>query len=260
MLKLFVFVIFAVAVFLTPSFATLLSGKVSLKADNGFYLARCNNCGPAVYPDSVGVHETNPYNPWSMWTLQVIGDKVAFLSDNGYYLTRCNSCWVAASYKDGVFAHVGRLEDNHWSLWTPERLLNGKWAFKADNGMYLSRCNSCVAKGAFSDFAFAHVSNLDDNPWSMWTVQYRFPLGPVSLLSDIDTYLLRCNNCGNSPYRVSAGVGEANVDNKWVVWNVEAIGEKIALKGDNGMYLTRCKGCWSNGVYADSAFVHVSSL
>lgn len=65
------------------------------------------------------MHETNPYNPWTMWDMQVIGNKVAFKSDNGYYITYCNSCWVSASYKGGVFAHVGSLENNVWSLWTP---------------------------------------------------------------------------------------------------------------------------------------------
>lgn len=203
------FLIFGISAALKAEFflpGKLMPGIVSLKADNGLYLARCFGCGQASYKDSAGVHETNPYNPWSMWKLEIVGDKVALKSDNGNYLSRCNSCWSSASYKDAVFVHVGVLENNPWSLWKPQRLNNGKWAFKSDNGMYLTRCNSCVTNGAYADFAFTHVSNLNGNPWSQWTLQYRFPLGPVSLQADTGAYLLRCSKCGDSPYEVSAGI------------------------------------------------------
>lgn len=49
--------------------SSLVAGKVNLLSDNGKYLARCNNCGPAAYPDSATIHETNPSNPWAIWTI-----------------------------------------------------------------------------------------------------------------------------------------------------------------------------------------------
>jgi hypothetical protein len=45
----------------------------------------------------------------------------------------------------------------------PIFLGNNKWAFKADNGKYLTRCQDCVKDGAHSNFAFVHDSNLQDN-------------------------------------------------------------------------------------------------
>lgn len=36
--------------------ATLVAGKVSLQADTGKFLARCNGCGPGASPDSAAVH------------------------------------------------------------------------------------------------------------------------------------------------------------------------------------------------------------
>lgn len=46
---------------------TLIPGTVNIKAENGYYLARCNNCGQGAYPDSAGVHELNNSNPWAIW-------------------------------------------------------------------------------------------------------------------------------------------------------------------------------------------------
>ena len=47
--------------------------KVTLKADSGNYLARCNNCIPnAAYPDSAFVHvkEAEVMNaPWAQWQI-----------------------------------------------------------------------------------------------------------------------------------------------------------------------------------------------
>jgi len=48
--------------------ASFTAGQVNLKADTGAYLARCNNCGPNAYPDTASLHETNPDNPWAIWT------------------------------------------------------------------------------------------------------------------------------------------------------------------------------------------------
>ncbi len=69
------------------------TGKVSLQADNGRYLARCYECielsgkvgALAVKDDSI--------NPASTWSAIKIGGKVAFQSDNGRYISRCLNCF-----------------------------------------------------------------------------------------------------------------------------------------------------------------------
>ena len=45
------------------------TGPVNIQSDIGTYLARCNDCGDAAYPDSVAVGEANPANPWAIWNL-----------------------------------------------------------------------------------------------------------------------------------------------------------------------------------------------
>lgn len=52
----------------------------------------------------------------------------------------------------------------------PEKLSDGRWAFKSDNGYYLSRCNNCVPFGRYPDFAFTHSPHVEENPWAEWIV------------------------------------------------------------------------------------------
>ena len=38
------------------------------------------------------------------------------------------------------------------------------------------------------------------------------------------------------------------------------MGDKIALKADNGAYLALCPKCWPNSKYPDAVFVHVNNV
>ena len=71
--------------------------RITLQASTGAYLARCRNCGPANYSDSVSVHETNPNYPYAQWTLHAVGSYVALQADNGKYLSVCKNCWNNAT-------------------------------------------------------------------------------------------------------------------------------------------------------------------
>lgn len=64
-------VIGAIALHLPQSHlaATFPTGPVTLKSEVGTYLARCSECGSGTYPDSAGVYEKNPTNPWAIWTV-----------------------------------------------------------------------------------------------------------------------------------------------------------------------------------------------
>lgn len=52
--------------------------------------------------------------------------------------------------------HVPSLGGNPWALWTVESLGNEKFAFKADNGLYLARCTQCAFGAAYPYFAFVY--------------------------------------------------------------------------------------------------------
>ena len=73
--------------------------------------------------------------------------------------------------------------------------------------------------------------------------------------------MARCNECALGAYPDAAFVHETDGDASWAQWDLEIIGNKVALKGDNGKYLSRCDYCWiGEGEYPNSAFVHITSL
>lgn len=114
--------------------------------------------------------------------------------------------------------------------------------------------------GNFSDYTFVHSNNQND-AWAQWEVQYSFPTGSVNLLSDIGKYLSKCSNCGSGAYPDSASVSEKDPSKPWAIWTAERVGDLVALKSsETGNYLSRCNNCWGSGAYADSAFVHITSL
>ncbi|KAF0685482.1 hypothetical protein As57867_022567, partial [Aphanomyces stellatus] len=129
-----------------PSAAcTFVDGDVlSLQADSGKYLDRCNNCVPkGAYPDSSTVHVTNPASEsWGTWKVFNVGNgKIALRGDAGNYLARCNGCAPGAAYPDQAFVHVSDWHDKGWAQWTCYDAGNGKIALQADTGKYLARCN-----------------------------------------------------------------------------------------------------------------------
>jgi len=68
---------------------------------------------------------------------------------------------------------------------------NGKYAFKADSGNYMSRMNN-GCRAAYPDTGFVHCNNCD-GPWSQFTVE-KLDNGKYTLLSDNGNYVSRCNN------------------------------------------------------------------
>lgn len=78
--------------------------------------------------------------------------------------------------------------------------------------------------------------------------------GNVTLTSDIGQFLKICNKCGNV---VPDSASIQAVSDGTQIWKLEVIGSKVAFKGTNGLYLTRCSGCWPGSSQIDSATVHV---
>lgn len=123
-------------------------------------------------------------------------------ADSGFYLQVCKGCW---SYKDKDPALAIGASYPYYGpgLWTPEKLSNGKWAFKGSNGKYLQICIHCV-QGDVQNYAFA-IGNSSSHMDAQWTVEYKFPTGNMTLYVNSDgksLFLSVCQNCGpaNSPY------------------------------------------------------------
>lgn len=177
---------------------------------------------------------------------------MAFKGANGRYLARCNRCWgKSADYLDSAFVYSSA--PTTVALWTPVAQGNGKYSFKADNGMFLTRCTGCVKGANFASFAFVNSSNTA-SALTQWDVQYaNLPrTGSAVIKADNGQYLKLCPTCGgNKP-------GSAvSIDSASQPWEIKRVGNKIAFQAVNGMYLSVCNRCWSIAAYPDSAFAYM---
>jgi transcription elongation factor Elf1 len=119
----------------------------------------------------------------------------------------------------------------------------------------LARCNGCVTGGKNPNFAFVHEAN-SANAWAQWDVAYNnLPkLGSATIQADNGAYLKVCTSCGGAYPNAAAVQAGITAESKWQLIRV---GKKVAIKGSNGNFLSRCNNCWTSGAYPDSAFVHL---
>ncbi|EQC35232.1 hypothetical protein SDRG_07460 [Saprolegnia diclina VS20] len=245
---------------------------ITVQADTGKLLARCNGCVPnGANPDSAFFHvSTSTGNPWAVWKVTNTGNgKLALQADSGNFLARCNNCAPGAAYPDEAFVHVKDWRTGPWAQWTCVDAGNGKIAFQADSGNYLARCNNCVSGGAYPDAAFVHVNAYTSGPWAQFTVN-RLPSPActftdgqvIGLQADTGKFLSRCNNCiPGAAYPDSAMLHvPALAGNPWSQWKVYNTGNgKLAFQADSGNFLSRCNNCAAGAAYPDEAFVHVKN-
>ncbi len=101
----------------------------------------------------------------------------------------------------------------------------------------------------------------NDEQWTIWTAEIFG--NKVVFKSDNGNYLTRCKGCWSSASFMDGVFTHVStpVGNPWSTWTPEILEDgKWALKGDNGMYLARCRGCVSGGSFNDFAFVHVGTV
>ncbi|MBN9687360.1 MULTISPECIES: fascin domain-containing protein [unclassified Corallococcus] len=208
------------------SIETLSNGKYALKADNGKYVARCNNCSPgAATANTVTAHATNPNSePFAQWTIKPIfppGTKLSFKSSGGKYISRCGGCqnMTNSSIYSTVTAHNGALA----SPFTDFEVVdtgNGKYAFKADNGSFVARCGGGCVVGSPRDMLAVHVPNAS-GAYS----QFKFLLlnnGMWGIQADSGKYADSCTNCSpnasvNITVTVTATTPNTQANAQWDV-------------------------------------------
>jgi hypothetical protein len=87
----------------------------------------------------------------------------------GKYLALCYDCFVG-KIKDSATVHGTEIMPE--ARWTPEKLANGKYAFKGINGKYLTRCYNCAKNINYANVPFVHVTSSSAKE-SQWTVTYQ---------------------------------------------------------------------------------------
>ncbi|CAK4649082.1 unnamed protein product, partial [Aphanomyces euteiches] len=106
--------------------------------------------------------------------------------------------------------------------WTVVCVDDGRYAFQADSGNYLARCNKCAPGAAYPDQAFVHVKDWQQQPWAQWRC-FDYGDGKIGLQADSGKYLARCYNCIPGAYPNSAFVHESNPNQPWAQWTVDKL-------------------------------------
>jgi hypothetical protein len=126
----------------------------------------CYNCGgsktfsASIRPESDEKEQR--------WIITPVDNQVTIKGSNGAYLALCNGCFTG-KYQDSATVHGS--ESMPESLWTPEKLSNGKFAFKGKNGKYLGRCDYCANNGVYTSMAYVHISSSSAKE-AQWTITY----------------------------------------------------------------------------------------
>ena len=150
--------------------------KVAIKADNGGWWGRCNQCQKSVndaYPDTIMIGEKTDTAkvPGQHFDMHKLKDgKVAFKADTGNWVGMCTDCIVNGAKKDFITVHVkGDNPDDlpSWAKFQVEKLGFDKVALKADNGKYVARCNSCSPGAAYPEQVTAHMEDTSE-PSAQW--------------------------------------------------------------------------------------------
>jgi hypothetical protein len=245
---------------------------IALQADTDKWVARCNGCQNAAVNNTATIHvsantakELPAYAKFTVVDMK--NGKVALKADNGMYLTRCRSC-VTGGPADVITVHVDNPNAGY-AQFTPVSMGNGKFAFKTDTGKYMARCRNCSPGATTNDILSNHVDN-PNAAYAQFKVEILSAPLPrpfvdgrqVALQADTKKWVARCNNCQNAAVKNTAtihvnanSIRELPAYAKFTV--VDMKNGKVAFKADNGMYLTRCRGCVSGGP-ADVITVHVS--
>lgn len=160
--------------------------KIALIADNGMRMTRCNNCQESVdnaLPDTV-VLAPNGSSLSTTFEIEMVSSgatrgqsKSILKTETGKAIGDCSLCIVGGGAPDfiGIQAIDPYNERNQFEI---EQLSNGKFALKAFNGMYVSRCHQCspsfAARKNGYDVVTAHVP-LPTIAMAQWTIEVVSP-------------------------------------------------------------------------------------
>ncbi|KAF0713263.1 Aste57867_4436 [Aphanomyces stellatus] len=246
---------------------------ISLQADLGGYVERCNGCiiGETT-PDSATLQSTIA-GPWGYWTVRLVGNgKIALQADTGKFLSRCNGCIAGATVPDAAFVHVPSFVGNPWSQWTCVDTAPGKIALQGDTTKFLGRCLGCARTADGTNNAlFIKDTTWQAGPWNQFAVAFKSVAKPpvcsfrdgevISLQADNGGFVARCNNCIPGASYPDSAVLQSSVSGPWGYWTVRVQSNgQIGLQADSGRFLARCNGCVAGATNPNEAFVHVPLL
>ncbi len=207
-------VLFRLRNYVLPVFVLLLSGvgidaqfangtKVTLQADNGQWMSRCNGCQTSVngaLPDTITLSDSE--NATSIF--EVVNDpsgKIMLKADTGFKIGYCNGCIVGGTVSDFIGVQTTNA-DNPFNKFELIKISGDRYALKAANGKYVARCNGCSPSyrtiTGLSDVVTAHATQ--PGPHAQWTITAPGQgMAPFSLIFASDPQFYYCDDfhCSN---------------------------------------------------------------
>lgn len=245
------------------------NGKIALRADNGFYLARCRGClrgGPA---DILTVHVKDPSPAYAQFTpIALPNGKYLFKSDNGKFIARCRGCSKGGP-ADIATIHVTNKNAPYaqWTVVLPDRVNrffkdDAKIALRADTKNWVARCLGCQPgvvggpRGRLANTVTVHVNN-PKAAFAQFTVK-KMGNGKIALQADNGMYLGRCRGCLRGGPDDIMTIHVKNPKAAYAQFTPIALPNgKFLLKADTGKYLARCRNCSRKSTVADIISIHV---
>jgi hypothetical protein len=152
---------------------------VAIKADNGGYWGRCNQCQKTVndeYPDTVTIGEKSDEakSEDQHFEMHKLKDgRFAFKAHTGNWVAMCTDCIVNGAKKDFITIHVKADKEDDIPSFAKFQLVelsDDKVAFKADNGKFVGRCTQCSPGAAYPEQVTAHLDDSDE-PYAQWEIE-----------------------------------------------------------------------------------------
>jgi len=258
------------------------SGKVTLQADTGKYLARCNGCVSTYvpqYPDQAFVHVSDPTQSSAQFVLDITPTASPTLAPTVMPTSTptakptSSPTLVPTSTPTLMPTSTPTAKPTSTPTSMPTSsptLMPTPTPTLAPTATPTSTPSAKPTSSPTLTPTFTPTSTPTGNPTSSPTwmptstpTMVFWDRSIVTLGADNKKYLTVCNGCANprpagQAYTVDFHEPDRSVTwAQWMVYNLP--NGKVALKNVGyGQFLARCNGCYPDGAYVDAAFVYVT--
>ncbi|WNG17210.1 fascin domain-containing protein [Cystobacter fuscus] len=241
------------------------NGKIALKADNGKFVSRCNNCiVNGSQSESVTAHVSDATPPsYAQFTLETLSNgKYALKADTGKYVTRCNNCSPDAATPNTVTVHATDPNNEPYAQWTIRPIFPAgtKISLKSDQGTYFTTCGGCqtTVNNGFPLTITTHARALS-SPFTDFEV-VDVGNGKIALKANSGQFVARCGGCIVGSTRDFLTVHAPNSSSSFAQFKLLLLNNgKWGIQADNSKYADNCMNCSPNAAVTSTVTVGSTS-
>lgn len=209
----------------------------------------------------IGGSSTSP--SFSQHTQGELPLRVVLQAHNSNYMARCRDCQTTVGANPDTATVHATSPAAAYAQFTVKNMDGGKVALMSDIGKFVARCRGCIVNGAKPDAITIHA-NDPNHVWAQFSPELQAN-GYQALKTDIGTYVSRCHGCSpNAAVSDTVTCHALAPPPAYSVWRIVPLtwptGIKIAMQGDNGRWMSRCRDCQNTvGTKPDTGVVEQTS-